>query len=160
MGLDMYLQRKQRLTSKEYNDESSHLYWRKANAIHYYFVSNGAFIEDAEDAKEEYGPYEVSREQLYKLVDICSEILQSNEVCEEEMSSYDFEKGEFINEIKTFSINKELANTNLPTQGGFFFGNTDYGYEYYSDLTYTIKVLLRELEMFPDQEVWYYWASW
>jgi hypothetical protein len=160
MGLDMYLQRKERLTAKEYNDDNSHLYWRKANSIHFYFISNGNFLENAEDSKEEYGPYEITREQLYKLVEFCSDILDTEEVHQEELSYIDIGKRDVIKEVVNYPLNRELAERLLPSHSGFFFGETSYGYHYYLDLTQTVKKLLRELEMYPDQQVWYYWASW
>ena len=49
-------------------------YWRKANAIHKYFVDNVA--DGVDDCKEVY----VQREQLVKLKDICEQINLSKDV--------------------------------------------------------------------------------
>lgn len=44
-------------------------YWRKANAIHKWFVEN---VQNGED---DCGRYEVSKEQLEELLDVCKEVL-------------------------------------------------------------------------------------
>lgn len=91
MGLDMYLNRKvwvgeketkAVITSTDWNGvtkttefehvtciEQSIGYWRKANAIHQWFVEN---VQDGiDDCKE----YEVTMEQLWELRDLCQEVL-------------------------------------------------------------------------------------
>lgn len=45
-------------------------YWRKANAIHAWFVKN---VQDGED---DCGHYPVSHEQLAELADLCDEVLR------------------------------------------------------------------------------------
>jgi len=69
-------------------------YWRKANAIHKWFVDNCQ--EGVDDCREAY----VSSQQLISLKDICKEIIQT--------------KGK--NKQKDLVLNK------LPPQSGFFFG--------------------------------------
>jgi hypothetical protein len=83
-------------------------YWRKANAIHKWFVDvvqNG--VDECQRAS-------VSREQLQTLVNVCQEILDKKE------------------------LQPTLARTLLPAQSGFFFGSTDYDEWYYRDLEETI----------------------
>ena len=60
MGLDMYLSR--RLKD---NTEHEVMYWRKANAIHKWFVDN---VQGGEDDCRE---YPVSNDQLIELRDTC-----------------------------------------------------------------------------------------
>ena len=48
-------------------------YWRKANAVHDWFVKN---VQDGED---DCGYYHVSREQLKKLRDLCQQVLAERE---------------------------------------------------------------------------------
>ena len=87
-------------------------YWRKANAIHRWFVDN------VQDGIDECGEYDVSGAQLQDLVNICKKV-------EDDLS---------------------LASELLPTQEGFFFGETDYGNYYKEDLEDTINNLTKVLE--------------
>lgn len=52
-------------------------YWRKANAIHGWFVNN--VQEGIDDCKS----YYVSRTQLQELLDICKQVLEDNSKAEE-----------------------------------------------------------------------------
>lgn len=79
-------------------------YWRKANAIHRWFVDN---CQDGVDECQESDP--ISPEQLAKLVADCRTAL-----------------GE-----------PDKAGEVLPTQSGFFFGNTGYDEWYQRNLDYT-----------------------
>ena len=156
MGLDMYLSGKRYLSS--FNDQDketaesvqkmfpelegreSHYgkgvplvkevkidvgYWRKANAIHAWFVKN---VQDGEDKCL---PHYVAREQLQELRDTCQRVL-------------DF---------------KHLANELLPTQSGFFFGETEFNEWYYRDLEHTIKIIDDVLGL-PEDWEFEYCSSW
>lgn len=96
MGLDMYLYRKIFISS--YGDRKfdvsiklnnnptnidpkriSYLieevgYWRKANAIHKWFVTN------VQDGKDDCGEYYVSEEKIKKLIDTCKKVLDNHEL--------------------------------------------------------------------------------
>jgi hypothetical protein len=100
-------------------------YWRKANAIHAWFVKN------CQEGNDDCGYYDVSREQLVELRDLCQRVL-------------DF---------------KHLATELLPTQSGFFFGSTDFDQYYYQDLENTIKMIDRAL-LLPDSWDMEYHSSW
>jgi hypothetical protein len=67
MGLDMYLYLK-----KDGEDKDSELgYWRKANAVHRWFVQNvQGGIDDCE-------PYRVSKSNLKELFDTCQTVLDN-----------------------------------------------------------------------------------
>jgi hypothetical protein len=52
-------------------------YWRKANAIHQWFVDN------VQDGQDDCGEYEVSREQLKSLMTICEQILADKKLARE-----------------------------------------------------------------------------
>jgi len=54
-------------------------YWRKANAIHRWFVEN---VQEGED---DCGHYHVSREQLADLATLCDDILQGRATAEEDL---------------------------------------------------------------------------
>lgn len=102
-------------------------YWRKANAIHQWFVDN------VQDGVDECQKAYVSREQLQTLVDLCKEIIA------------DPKKG------------REL----LPTQGGFFFGSTDYDDYYIQDAQHTVDRLSKILaDSAFEKADFYYQSSW
>ena len=144
MGLDMYLNAKRFIWHNE--DELSKkiaenfpigdkrvkeitveaAYWRKANAVHKWFVDN------VQEGTDDCGTYEVSKEKLKELLDIVEEVL----------------------------ANRKKANKKLPTQGGFFFGNTDYDDWYFQDLVDTRDMIKDCLD--NKWEGWYfeYHSSW
>lgn len=101
-------------------------YWRKANAIHQWFVNNCQGGED--DCREAY----VDREQLRELRVICQAVL----------------------------ADRSLADEELPTQSGFFFGSTEYDEWYFKDLELTVEILDRVLANVPDSWDFYYGSSW
>ena len=92
MGLDMYLNAKKYVTSfKEDGEEPKvtgvpetltlklkaltyeGMYWRKANAIHAWFVEN--VQNGVDDCKE----YSVSREELEALMNVCADVIANPE---------------------------------------------------------------------------------
>ncbi len=155
MGLDMYLIRK-KYVGAEYEHrkvkgtiyitigdkqlpvdfnrvsyiEESVGYWRKANAIHKWFVDN---VQDGVDNCQS---YYVSTEKLEKLLELCKKIKKTAKVKDGVI-----ENAEEIEEI-------------LPTTDGFFFGSTNYDEWYMQDIDYTIKMLgqiLREEKKMNEQ---------
>jgi hypothetical protein len=130
-------------------------YWRKANAIHQWFVDN---VQDGDDDCKE---YYVSREQMQELLDIVNKVLAASELIEGKIQNgYTFkddkkvpimEDGKYI---KDPSVAREL----LPTQEGFFFGSTGYDQYYVDDLKDTKKILEEALKS-PDAD-YYYSSSW
>ena len=96
------------------------------------------FVKNVQKGKDDCGEYIVSLEKLKELVANCKTVLK--------------EKGK--------------ADKLLPSQGGFFFGSTDYDKFYFEDLKYTVKMLtpiIKEMEKeyangnFSDL---YYQSSW
>lgn len=76
---------------------------------------------------------EVTKEDLEELLDTCHEVL----------------------------CNPDLADELLPTQGGFFFGSTEYDEYYIQDLECTINTITKVLETTDfDKEMLYYVSSW
>jgi hypothetical protein len=156
MGLDMYLSRKFYVKNWNHtadNDKYSititkgekpslistdkitsitteEMVWRKANAIHNWFVIN------VQDGNDDCNEYYVDTEKLKILLSIVNKV------------------------IKDHSKAPEL----LPTSEGFFFGDTSYDDNYFSDLEDTQKVisvllLSEKNEQNMDGEL-YYQASW
>ena len=102
-------------------------YWRKANAIHKFFV-------DLDNGVDECQQIRVPIEALVVLRDKCQTVID----------------------------NPELAEQMLPTQGGFFFGSTDYDEWYIKDLEHTIEIVDKVLD---ENNIGYgvdviYQASW
>lgn len=107
-------------------------YWRKANAIHNWFIQNCAKSED--DCR----PVYVSRDQLTELVGVCEEA------------------------IKAYNAgNKDEAKNILAPTSGFFFGSTEIDDWYLDDLKLTVEQLNKILKN-PKFEKWdfQYQASW
>ncbi len=91
MGLDMYLSAKRYVSEYRKSDEALRgelnklteltggleiqevsceaMYWRKANAIHMWFVKN------VQDGVDNCGSYYVSNEKLQELLDLCKEVM-------------------------------------------------------------------------------------
>jgi hypothetical protein len=117
MGLDMML----------IHDGNEIASWRKANAIHKWFVDN------VQNGIDDCGSYKVTKEQLIQLYNICSDIL----------------------------IDPKLAKSLLPTQSGFFFGETVYEDGYYVSLDYTVEIIndILEYKSYCLDDL-YYSSSW
>ena len=120
---------------KPYEEEL--MYWRKANAIHKFFVDNAAHgVDDCE-------PVQVTIDALKDLVDRCETILQ----------------GEV--DDNGALVDPKTAMELLPSQSGFFFGSTDYDDWYIEDLKETVKALkpiVEHAELYTDPII--YEASW
>lgn len=66
MGLDMYLYSYKDVEKRAYKDREYWLEWRKANAIHWWFVSE---IQGDVDEGDE---YPVPRKKLVELMELCA----------------------------------------------------------------------------------------
>ena len=133
-------------------------YWRKANAIHKWFVDN---IQDGED---DCGYYEVAPEYLEELLNICKLIKQKCVMKKGKIANgYRFENGKEvpIMEDGEYIENPEVAAKYLPTQSGFFFGGTEYDQWYMEDIDSTIEILTEVLkETDFDHQMVVYTSSW
>lgn len=135
MGLDMFLyedtgyETTNDFFNEDEDEEVELVYWRKANAIHRYFCRVGQELEPEV-------LYKISREDLLNLLSDIDTILNTEE-------------------SKRNSVAKDL----LPTQSGFFFGNTEYDPVYYGHLQYT-KEKLQNLLNNVDINNFIYYASW
>ncbi len=178
MGLDMYLQKRIFIGNKwrknkqlkitpdknEFGIKSARIsvieeelgYWRKANAIHNWFVENCNHGEDNN------GQMQISREQLQELLETCRKVKIASKLIPAKITNgytfdgknriYNYEDGQIIED-------SSLAKQLLPTIEGFFFGSTDYDQYYLQDIEDTIKIL--ELALSEPQEAdFIYEASW
>lgn len=117
-------------------------YWRKANAIHNWFINN-AKVED--DCRE----FEVNLPDLQSLRGVITEILEPYDASDKNKA-------------------KVLAEKLLPTTSGFFFGDTDVDDDYFNILRDTLEILNNEIAIartfsennFPFAISWTYRASW
>ena len=91
------------------------------------------FVNEVQNGEDDCGDYYVSREQLIELRDLCQQVLD----------------------------NPEDAEELLPTQGGFFFGSTEFDEWYLASLKDTTEILDRILnnEKFAEWD-FKYTSSW
>ena len=167
MGLDMMLVKRKKDLKKEnkeveWNETSEIAYWRKANQVHKWFVDN------VQNGVDDCGYYEVTIEKLQELVDICREILREVKLIDGKVLLRDYYTNESgkTEHIKEYGIGKvidkpEICKELLPTQDGFFFGDTNYNEYYYEDIEHTRNrvqaiIDLLEWELYDV----YYTSSW
>lgn len=109
------------------------IYWRKANAIHQWFVDN------VQDGNDDCKDYYVSREKLKELLTTIMTVLRS----------------------KGTPAEKSVALEHLPPQEGFFFGSTDIDKWYWEDLERTVEEIKKCLDEDKDgKHSLYYTSSW
>ena len=164
MGLDMYLTKKIYVGAKyEHRDVTGEIdiklkgtplninfnrvseiceevgYWRKANQIHQWFVTN------VQDGVDDCKPYYVVEEDFKQLLADINTVL----------------------EVKGYPNEQAIINATLPPTDGFFFGGTDVDEFYWSDLERTKEIITEVLqEIQQDREnggMWvsyYYQSSW
>lgn len=114
-------------------------YWRKANAIHRWFVNH---VQDGTDDCCYHN--EVTKEILEELLDTCEEVINLCTYIDED------------NIIVPYQA-REL----LETQGGFFFGTIEYDNWYYESIKDTIDQITKILETTDfEKEMIYYVSSW
>jgi hypothetical protein len=174
MGLDMYLRAKNYLWGSAEEDVAKAkqiaeilgfdlevkevtfrgMYWRKANAIHGWFINNVA-EKGVDDCQE----MNLSREQLETLRSDCIKALANPD------RQYQIENNKVFYLLCDYlnSLDQKITVDNyenpLEPSAGFFFGSDDLGDYYYSQLEYTIDLITTLLEQ-SDQLEFIYRASW
>lgn len=161
MGLDMYLRTNSKRLCQEINDADDALesiliprgiaiQWRKANAIHKWFV------DTVQGGNDDCGIYEVEVGELAMLHDTCKRVLESTRL----VDAY-VENGETMDADGSWKPiiqngqkleDASLAMELLPTQSGFFYGSTDYDQGYWWDLMYTVEKLGRLLDCLEPKD--------
>lgn len=134
-------------------------YWRKANAIHNWFVENVQHGTD--DCRE----YEVCANQLSELRDTCLEVLGETVLINGTINNgYTMTpEGKVIQhkENGKVIINPEVAEEKLPSTSGFFFGSTDYDEYYVEDLKSTVEIINKTLNTTNwETHAVFYRSSW
>ncbi len=183
MGLDMYLEKRTYVKNWDHmKDDARHqitvkrggadrpdikserisyiteqvAYWRKANAIHKWFVQN------VQEGVDDCGTYYVGKSDLEALKNACDKVLAASRLRAGKVNNgyiYDKDGKRPIVEDGEVIEDPQIAETVLPTAAGFFFGSTDYDEHYYGDIEETSKVL-GELLAKPNEGDYYYHASW
>jgi hypothetical protein len=113
--------------------EEEVVYWRKANAIHRWFV------DVCQNGVDECQLTPVSREELTELATLCAELTALRETHPSEAAA--------------------RAAKELPPQAGFFFGSTEIDESYWDDVRYTGERLTALMNEGGDGE-FYYRSSW
>lgn len=185
MGLDMYLHKRTYVENWDHTPESSRYQisitrggkevnktaidpdkivyiiqdagcWRKANAIHCWFVEN------VQDGNDDCKRYYVSTEQLKALLDVVNQVLAASELVDGTVANgYTFdEDGKKVPITQAGKVIKDpsTAQRLLPTQEGFFFGSTAYDEWYFQDLELTKRIIEDALKD-PDGD-YEYGSSW
>jgi hypothetical protein len=138
-------------------------YWRKANAVHYWFVNN------VQSGTDDCGEYYVDDSKLEELVKLCKEVVRVAKVEVGQVSAgYSFNEAmEKVHHYEegTVITNPEDVAEILPTESGFFFGSTEYDEYYLEDVKDTIKQLEPLIEKDSDGNYInradvYYRSSW
>ena len=131
-------------------------YWRKANAIHKWFVDNCQ--DGVDDCREAW----ISKDKLHTLLDTVITVLDSLETILGDVHVGTAYKNGEVNELYEpgeLIADTKIAEKLLPTQLGFFFGGTDYDQFYIGNLRHTRQVLQGILNE-PNSGEFYYQASW
>ena len=136
-------------------------YWRKANAIHKWFVDN------VQDGIDDCGFHrEVTEKDLKKLIRICKKILKECVLVPAKVTNgYGWNKKTNksvpILEDGLTVVNSKICHELLPSASGFFFGSLDYDQYYIDDVKYTYEALTKALETTDfETQMLYYNASW
>lgn len=182
MGLDMYLTKKHYVKNWEHSKEKFQVtvkkdgkiikaikperisyiieevgYWRKANAIHQWFVDN---VQSGDD--DNAGEHYVSRENLKELLGLCNKVIEASELVEGKIQngSRSTKTGwEPIMEDGKYIKDPSVAKDFLPSAEGFFFGSTDYDEYYLQNIENTKEIIDGLLAEEDDGDI-YYQASW
>ena len=156
MGLDMYLTKKIYIGANyehrnveanvdiKVNGNAININPKKISEIHesaaYWRKANHIhqwFVDNVQNGEDDCGYYDVSITRLNELVAICEQVLEKKD--------------------------NAFSEANLPTQAGFFFGDTEYSEYYYKDVADTIQMLNEAMEGVNenDYEVSFeYQSSW
>lgn len=136
-------------------------YWRKANAIHKWFVDNCQ--DGVDDCREAY----VDFDKLKELLALCKKVkgaaIMQHGLVENGQTASPETGGVFVPNME---MGRQIANAEeihalLPTESGFFFGSTDYDNYYMDDIESTIEQLEAVMsEPDADSHDYRYRASW
>ena len=134
------------------------MYWRKANAIHKFFVDT---VQNDED---DCGYYEVNLETIKKLNNLCEQALKITTESPKKIIQVQIgwsKDGPIYEDVEVYDVDKNEIDNLLPTQSGFFFGNTEYDACYIRDLKDTIEACNKIINEFDFENNYLaYTSSW
>jgi len=133
------------------------IYWRKANAIHKWFVDH---VMDEEDQS---GEWPVSKEKLKDLLELCKEVIANSKLVKGKIKNGrrinpKTKEWESILEDGEYIEDPSVAENLLPSKEGFFFGSTDYDEYYLREIIRTAEALEKVVE--NNSGEYFYQASW
>lgn len=134
-------------------------YWRKANAIHAWFVKHiQGGVDDCEYHRE------VTKDDLIALKSACEKVLNEAVLVDGIVKNgYRWKNGaeEPIYQDGKVVLNPAICREVLPSKEGFFFGSTGYDEWYIHDVQVTYELCKKLLEEtdFETQQL-YYCSSW
>ena len=149
MGLDMYLSKKTYVKHWDHNGDDNFKITIKKRGGHMIKPKRITYIE------EEVAYWRKSNQIHHWFV---NNVQNGNDDCGDYFVSGDYLR-ELLNLCKEVEKDPSAAQEILPTQGGFFFGDTSYDEYYMQDIKQTIKVLEEILEEDPDAH-YVYSSSW
>ena len=142
--------------------ETQVAYWRKANAIH------GWFVENVQDGDDDCGEYDIEIDTIKELRDVCYNILNRMKgmvlrVPKKDVDEFkEFYGGKGIKQriaidpdnlselsnVTDYHIvsDQSICKEELPTRDGCFFGNTSYNGAYFWNIVKTIRMCDRIIE--------------
>lgn len=142
-------------------------YWRKANAVHAWFVNNCG--KGVDECQEMY----VSHEHLLKLKEECLQVLSSDIPVKpavprtiEVNGDNGLDIGSFISAgmaVESTLIGSEpVDDLPLSPVAGFFFGSTERDEWYFDTIKETLSLINDLIRDYPDEDGWRfsYRASW
>lgn len=133
-------------------------YWRKANAIHKWFVDN------VQNENDDCNYYLVTKEDIQALNEVVNEVINTCDLIPGKICAGEhYENGKMVKDYIDGLVIEDTTKAQelLPTQEGFFFGDTSYDEFYYKDLLYTADMCEAILNFFPFDEYYLvYDSSW
>lgn len=135
-------------------------YWRKANAIHRWFV------QECQGGVDECQPSDpIPMGKIEELISLCQQVIDQSEMHDGEIvtgTTHGPGSAVTVNTVDGQVLSESsaaMAKEILPTTSGFFFGSTEYDQYYISDLKRTVEILTK-LRGLPEGCTIRYQSSW
>jgi chaperonin cofactor prefoldin len=153
MGLDMYLTKRHYVKNWNFmGDEEKHQVTVKKNNKARKDIDSSKITGIIEDVM-----YWRKANEIHSW--FVNNVQDGNDNCQESYVSQE-QLRELLKDINDVLLDHNKADDLLPTQGGFFFGGTEYNESYFQELEETKTMLEKELTTEGNQADYYYRASW
>ncbi len=131
------------------------MYWRKANAIHDWFV------EYVQHGNDDCGNYEIHRETIEELYNITKQVYDSLKYKKRVTQVFKDYDGKPYEEDCYSPTDLSVASLLLPTQDGFYFGSVNYNEYYFKMVVETMNKCKEILDTFDfENNYLVYSSSW